>query len=86
MQINVMQTSGDVDEWNGVSDALEDDGTLLIVTKVAADVEIEDRKIIGMTTVVDQGPDLPPMEVLTSFRVEAVYAAGMWMKVEFGGS
>lgn len=83
MDITVIQTSGDVDTWHDVDDALEDEGMLMIVSKLGSSDDPSGRKVILMHTEVDHGPDAPPAQIMTTFVVSAVYAAGMWMKVEF---
>lgn len=76
-------SSGDTDEWENVAETLEDAGQLILLAHIA-DLEVpDDLKTVMMSQEVDQGPDLPPMTKQTTFAVLAIYAVGMWMKVEY---
>jgi hypothetical protein len=89
MQVNVLLSSGDEDEWIGCSDAVADDGALMVITKLPdSDPEealwnLNNMKIVMISKEVDQGPDRPPATLSEAYKVDAVYAPGMWMKVEF---
>lgn len=81
MNITVLLSSGEYDEWTGVSDAIVDEGALLVVSPSSA--EETPGKIITMTEPVDNGPDLPPGERHSVLVLHALYAPGMWMRVEY---
>lgn len=97
MDVSVLMSSGEVDEWNNVADAIENEGSLIVVDNIEDD-EIPDsmktmevRQEIPQEPVETEGrlgdyklmrtPD--PVIKTQTFQVLAVYAAGMWMKVEF---
>lgn len=83
MQITITTASGDIDEWEGAMDALDDCGALVVIYRLADDDVPEDLKTLTLRTQQDQGPDLPPLDKATEARVAAVYAPGMWVKVEY---
>ena len=83
MDITVLMASGDQDEWTNVADAIDDRGSLVVIARIEGDEIPADTKLFTIRTEIDQGPDLPPGTKQEVFQVLAVYAPGMWMKVEF---
>lgn len=84
MNINVLLSSGDWDEWENVHDTIENDaGTMLVVSEIDGDEISGDWKVVTVSQEIDQGPDLPPLEKGQTLRVHAMYAPGMWMKAEY---
>jgi hypothetical protein len=83
MKVSVLMASGEVDEWTGVADANEDRGSLVVLDYIEGDEVPADAKLLMTRREIDQGPDLPPGEKVEVYKVLAVYAPGMWMKVEF---
>lgn len=77
MDIRVQQTSGDVDEWNGVENALHFEGNLLIVSNLEGD------EIPAGTKTFSYEEESGKTVARTTYRLHALYAPGMWMKVEF---
>jgi hypothetical protein len=83
MQVKVLLSSGDEDTWDGVADAFDDAGSLIVVSRIEnEDVPLE-GKFVRSAREVDQGPDLPPRTEVDVMQVNAIYAPGMWMKVEY---
>jgi len=71
MDVKVVMASGEVDEWEDAEDTIVDNGALVVVGEHEMD---SGEKTI---TVKQQGaPDM-------TYRVHAVYAPGMWIKVEY---
>lgn len=71
MRIEVLLSSGDLDEHEGMSDAIDVDGTLYVVSDAREDVP-------GIKTVVMTSEEVP-----VRYRVHTVYAPGMWMRAEY---
>lgn len=75
MNVTVLMASGDEDTWQDVVDAVVDEGSLLVLD--TPDDEVyqsgEPYKLITLT----EGQVEKQMAVL------AMYAPGMWMKVEY---
>lgn len=83
MQINVLLSSGDQDEWVGAADAVIDEGGLVIISSLDTEEVPDGVRVMAVSREIDNGPDLPPGTLTTLFRVDAIYAPGMWMKAEF---
>lgn len=83
MDVRVLLSSGEVDEWGDVAETIEEAGQLVILEAPEGDELDGRRKTATLSREIDQGPDLPPTEKTQSFYVMAIYAAGMWMRVEF---
>lgn len=90
MNIEVTMASGESDEWADVADAIDTDGTLVVVD----DLEEGETDVKTMTMterVKDPAPTAPVNAIYvptfsdhtTVFKVLAVYAPGMWIKVEY---
>lgn len=88
MDVKVMLSSGDEDEWGGAADAIVEEGSLLVLYHCPGEVS-EDMKTLEIRREVEQDPvmvgtrTLPPLVKTTTYLLTAVYAPGMWMKVEF---
>lgn len=82
MNVNVLMSSGDTDEWTDIAETLEDAGQLVLLGHIEEEVPGA-MKIVSLSQNVDQGPDLPYVTKTQTFQVVAVYAAGMWMKAEY---
>lgn len=82
MDVQVLLSSGDSDQWVDVADTIEQHGALLIVDRVDGDAT-DDVKTI---TVAQQGPDPAAPAEWQTFAVVAHYAPGMWMRAEYGGA
>lgn len=83
MNVTVLLSSGDTDEWENISETLEDSGQLILLSNIDDDEVPDGIKTVVMSQEVDQGPDLPPMTKTQTFQVVVIYATGMWMKVEY---
>lgn len=86
MDVRVLMSSGDNDEWEGVADAIDDRGSLVIVDRIESDEISGKIKTLTVTHPVDLPGGLQhdePMEKSITYEVLAQYAPGMWMKVEF---
>lgn len=84
MQIKVLLSSGDEDTWTDVADAFTDAGSLIVISGIEGDTVPEGMKLVAIAKEIDNGPDAPPGTMITHFAVDAMYAPGMWMKVEYG--
>lgn len=82
MDINVTMASGETDEWVRVADAVDDRGSLIVLSHIEGDEILEDMKVMEIVREVPQH-DAPPMQMCTTYQVMAQYAPGMWIKVEF---
>ena len=89
MNVNVLMASGEVDEWEGAADAVDDRGSLVVLYPLDGDEVSGDVKTLAITRETEQ-PGVegvlaaPEMATETTvFQVAAQYAPGMWMKVEF---
>ena len=84
MNIAVLLSSGDIDEWEGMHDTVEaENGSLLVVSTIDGDEVSGNFKTVVLTQEIDQGPDAPPYTKSDTYRVHAIYASGMWMKAEY---
>lgn len=83
MNISVTMASGDEDTWEDVADAVDDRGSLVVLSGIEGEEVPDGMKTLTLSRKVDQGMDLPEMEKSETFAVTAVYAPGMWMKVEY---
>lgn len=83
VNVTVLLSSGDTDEWENISETLEDSGQLILLSNIDDDEVPDGIKTVVMSQEVDQGPDLPPMTKTQTFQVVVIYATGMWMKVEY---
>lgn len=97
MNIDVLMSSGDVDNWADVADAIEGDaGQLVVVADIESDEVPGSMKTLTVREEIEQqvtpsgdpaqlGQVMVPVTATksTTFEVVAVYAPGMWMKVEF---
>lgn len=83
MNVTVLMSSGDVDEWENVAETIEDSGSLVLLGIIEGDEVPDGLKTVTLSQEVDNGPDLPPGEKHQTFQVLVIYAPGMWMKVEF---
>lgn len=90
MKVTVLLSSGDEDEWEDVADAIPSDGALYVVSlpdifkptdrtfSVTEEVKVGHRERSPMVM------GIPHFEDKTTvYKLEALYAPGMWMKVEF---
>lgn len=82
MDVDVLLSSGDEDDWEDVGDALAIDGELFILA------HLEEEEIPGSMKTFDVSQRIPQqgtddMVKTTRYRLVAQYAAGMWMKVEY---
>jgi hypothetical protein len=95
VDISVLMTSGEIDEWKEVADAIDLEGSLVIVDTIEDEEVPDDLKTIEVRKEIPNEPFTmsggteqrlvtpePTIKVQT-FQVLAQYAAGMWMKVEF---
>lgn len=82
MHVSILLASGDTDDWENVADAAEDRGSLVVLGYLPDEVP-EGAKIFAVQREIDQGPDLPTATKIETYKVVAIYAPGMWMKVEF---
>lgn len=83
MNIQVLLSSGETDGWEDVVDAQADGGYLLVLGAFDPDPEV--KTITVRTEIPNDNPELPPTVKLEPFTLVAMYAPGMWMKVEFDG-
>lgn len=99
MNLNVLLSSGETDNWEEVEDAIEGPaGQLVVVAEIEGDEVADGVKTMVLREEIDQGwvkvdgtaaelgkPQVPAPPMVKSRTVEvlAVYAPGMWMKVEF---
>ena len=81
--VKVLLSSGDEDIWVEVADAFEDSGSMIIVADIAEDEVPENMRTVVLGREIDNGPDLPPSTKFSVYEVRAVYAPGMWMRVEY---
>ena len=92
MRVEVLMASGDTERWPG-ADASTEDGYLTVVTKLQEE-PTDDMKLISVTTEREQEYQFqnppgklvpaPPKATLTElYKVLAVYAPGMWIRVVF---
>lgn len=74
MNVRVLMSSGESDYWEDVDDALEVAGALYVVSSTGEDpgkvLRLQEERPDGSVAGVD-------------WEVEAIYAPGMWMKMEF---
>ena len=92
MDVLVMMSSGEGDEWSDVHDVVTDAGMLIVLDKIS-DGDDTNSKILHLTREEEQYPTSPSfngrleppmmMKVSEAYRVVVQYAAGMWMKVEY---
>ena len=83
MNVSITLSSGEQDNWEDVADVVEDHASLVVLGNILLDEVPEGVKMMGIRSQIDNGPDLPPGEKVESFAICAIYAPGMWMKVEF---
>jgi hypothetical protein len=86
LDVSITTVMGTVDTWSGALDALNDeDGSIVVIYPPHPKDESRERNVKELTvrSQVDQGPDLPPLDVSKKARVAAVYAPGAWHKVEY---
>ena len=97
MNLNVLLSSGEVDTWEEVDDAIEGaSGQLVVVAEIEGDEVPDGIKTMVLTQEVEQWvqPNGDPAELgkvqvphtatlSRTVEVLAMYAPGMWMKVEF---
>jgi len=90
MDITVVMASGEEDTWEGAADAVDDRGSLVVVYEIEGDEVPSNIKTLDISRefenpIPDDGkPHVPTMGTKTqTFQVAAVYAPGMWIKVEF---
>lgn len=82
MKISVTMASGEVDDWDGAADAIDDRGSLIVLYHIDGDEIPGDMKVLEVSREVPQ-EGAAPMVKTTTFQVTAQYAPGMWIKVEF---
>lgn len=75
MNVEVTMASGDLDEWTDVADCIDDRGSLVVLDHIEGDEVSSKMKTMILST----APDVKGEE----FQVLAVYAPGMWIKVEY---
>lgn len=73
MDIKVLMASGEEDEWMDAADTVVDHGAMVVVGEIEGDEVPGDVK----TLTVKEG------QKSTTFQVHAMYAPGMWIKVEY---
>lgn len=83
MRIEVLMSSGETDGWNGVTDAIIENGALHVLEEVKEHVGEILVKTVKITESIDQGPDLPTGELTRVHLLRGTYAPGMWMKVVY---
>lgn len=90
MNITVMMASGDEDVWEDAADAVDDRGSLVVLYPTLGYELSDSIKTLEVTRELDRhipqdGQFHEPQKVTKTevFQVAAVYAPGMWMKVEF---
>jgi hypothetical protein len=99
MNLDVLLSSGEVDNWEEVEDAIEGPaGQLVVVSEIEGDEVPDGVKTMVLKEEIEQGwvqPDgspaelgkiqvpAPPMVKSRTVEVLAVYAPGMWMRVVF---
>jgi hypothetical protein len=71
MDVKVLMASGEEDTWNDAADTVVDHGAMVVVGEL--DEDDTDAKTL---TVKEKDNE-------TVFQVHAVYAPGMWIKVEY---
>ena len=82
MKVTVLLSSGDEDEWEDVADALPSDGALYVVS--LPDIFKPTDRTFSVTESVPNSGNLVGLhDQTTVYKLEALYAPGMWMKVQF---
>lgn len=83
MNVSVLLSSGDVDDWEDAADAVDDRGSLVVLAHIEGDEVPGNIKTMQVREPIDNGPGVELGEKSQIFQVCAIYAPGMWMKVEF---
>jgi hypothetical protein len=79
MNVTVQMASGEVDEWEDAADTVVDHGAMVVVGSLTVeefDEAMDHPETCKTITVKADGKS-------NTFRVHAVYAPGMWIKVEY---
>lgn len=95
MNIYVLLASGETDTWQDAGDAVDDRGSLVVLGLIDGDEVPGDMKTMVISTEIPNEPfnmsaggvgkvAVPEPTIKSqTFQVMAIYAPGMWMKVEF---
>jgi hypothetical protein len=78
MEVTIYLASGEVDTWSEVSEVVEDPRGSLAILYEPGDEVAPGTKLMSVIK-----EDQFGSETRQEFQVSAIYASGMWMKVEF---
>ena len=90
MDVKVLLSSGETDEWEEVADTVEQQGSLFVVDQITDDPE--KQKVLVIEGPVPEWREAPgggwemrsgEDDGVLFYEVLAQYAPGMWMKVEY---